>query len=323
MTVNEFTNYNFGHDEWHNSTHELRMWLWCRNGNRYMRQPTSFGPMVSPRQDHYGRPIPSKDARFRTYSIKFKSSATYLRTLFPSPSYSFTNPGTLVNATFVCTELGNLDWLAGGGYTLFGLWIHGVKYTRRDKWELFGSFLPVLFENLADPVITGREEVAMPKLFCDIDVVRDEKSVKMTAGWRGAQFFSWEMDDLSEKPEDRSAGVTNTTEVVVPAAMGPSPPPENGLLVHRYVPAVGQQGTADANYPVFISKEGATTERIFEKTLTAREARVTTQAGDWRTLPTLHHVATALAEVPIYEIIEAKIEEGRGIEDLSQAVRIE
>ncbi|QGA20923.1 hypothetical protein EYB26_008633 [Talaromyces marneffei] len=31
----EFQNYNFGHDEWHNSTQRFREWTWKRNQSAY------------------------------------------------------------------------------------------------------------------------------------------------------------------------------------------------------------------------------------------------------------------------------------------------
>jgi hypothetical protein len=44
---------------------------------------------------------------------------------------------------------------------------------------------------------------------------------------------------------------------------------------------------------------------------------------NWDALPTLHHVVSRLAEIPIDEVIEAKITEGFGVPDVSSAQRIE
>lgn len=287
--------------------------------------------MTSPRQNHYGQPIPSHDTKFVTHSLRFKTSTTYLQTLFPSPAFSFAYPGTVSEATFLCTELDNLGWLGGGGYNFFGLWIHGVQYTKKDGSTLFGSFLPVLFESLSDPITTGREELGMPKLFADIQVTRAEKSLRIVCSWRGTTFVDMVLGGQEEVSKgDATADGTTTNggakTDLKPTGQGPPPPPpDHGLFIYRYVPSVGNRGVADAEYPVFISKEKTTTPRVVEKTLRAQaaESRIDVHAGDWASLPTLHHVASALAEVPRYEIIEAKTEEGRGVEDLSQAERIE
>ncbi|KAJ9144666.1 3-hydroxybenzoate 6-hydroxylase 1 [Pleurostoma richardsiae] len=321
FNIMEFHRYNFGHDEWHNTTFELKKWLWSRNGNVYWRQPVSFGPMTSPRQDHLGRAFASRDAKFVTHSVRFRTSATYLKTLLPSPQFSFSWPGSIAEATLRCTELDNLAWLGGGGYRFVGLWIHGVRYTKKDGSELFGSFLPVLFESLCDPITTGREEIGMPKLYCDIDLTSNEKSSRITCGWRGSTFLDIELLGLEEMaPEKLGNGERKS---VGDGQSLSTAPQDHGLFVYRYVPAVGKKGIADAEYPVFINYGEAKTPQVVTKSLVASDSRIDIGGQDWEKLPTLHHIAGALAEMPVYEIIRATREEGRGVDELSHAQRIE
>lgn len=312
--VMEYTNYNFGHDEWHNSSHALKKLLWSRNGAVHWRSPMSFGPMPSPRQDHYGRAIASQHSRFITHSVRFQTSATYLKTLFPTASFSFAGPGTVAEASFQCTELNKMTWLGGGGYKFFGLWIHGVQYQKKDGTKVFGSFLPVLLETLADPIITGREELGMPKLFCDVEITKENATTTIGCSWRGAKFIEIKMNGLAEQSSERSS---NTDAPLTAAA------PEDGLLVYRHVPAVGKPGTADAEYPVIIRNGLSTTPRVVERVLRGTDSTIECMDGDWETLPTLHHVASGFANVPIFKVIESKTEEGHGVEDLSQAERLE
>jgi hypothetical protein len=313
----EFVQYNFGHDEWHNSTHALKKYLWSRQGEVYYRSPVSFGPMISPRQDHYGKPLNSRDSKFSTYSIRFKTSATYLKTLFPSSQFSFASPGTFAEATYECTELKNMRWLGGGGYHFLGLWVHGVQYTKKDGTKLFGSFLPVLFESLPDAVTTGREELGMPKLYCDIDSTRGDTTAIINCGWRGSNFLTLRLENLhgntptgSTSPIEPDIGQNNFT-------------PNNGTFVHRYVPSVGKRNLADAEYPVFIDNSKSATLRVVETTNMASCSKIDVRDGDQHSLPTLHHIVAGLREIPVYDIIHGKIEEGRGVSDLSHAERIE
>ncbi|SPO06393.1 related to salicylate 1-monooxygenase [Cephalotrichum gorgonifer] len=312
FNIMQFIKLNLYYDEWHNSTHELNKWLWQRHGNPIRRQPISFGPMVGPRQDHLGRPLSLRDATFTTHSIRFKSSATYLQTLFPSPAFSFAYPGTMVETTFQWTELDNLRWLGGSGYNSFSFSIHGVRYTKKDGSSLCGSFLPVIFENLSDSIVADREELGMPKVFSDIVVTKGGKSSRVVCSWRGTTFIDMMIDGLGEGlPEN---------EKERPA--GPTTPSNQGTFVYRYVPAVGARGEAYGEYPVFISNEHETA-RVVEKTLRGTDQRVVIQSGDWDSLPTLHHIASGLADVPIYQVIEAKQEQGHGMDGFSHAVRIE
>lgn len=322
----DFNNFNFAHDEWHNTSHELNKWLWSRNGAAHWRQPTVFGPMPGPRQNHWGQALQSAgvNATFRTYSVVFKTSSTYLQTLFPSPAFRFAMPGTKVEASFQCTELSGLDWLGGseGGYRLFGLWIHGVQYAKKDGSKLYGSYLPVLFESLADPITAGREELGMPKLFCDIDVRHSGVSSEVLCSWRGKEFARLTLNGLHEETA-AEAELKKTNATAARSPMAPRPPPDNGLFVYRYVPAVGKKGEADAEYPVFISTEGASTPRVVTHTLATSKANIAKQSGDSQSLPTLHHIASTLAEIPVYGIVRATVEEGHGVDNMSHAVRIE
>ena len=322
----DFLNYNFGHDEWHNSSRALKEHLWSRNGPVRQRAPLSFGPMPSPRQDHYGRPIPAHNSRFTTYSVRFRSSATYLKTLFPAPEFSFSSPGTVAEASFRCTELSEMGWLGGGGYKYLGLWIHGVQYTRKDGSKVHGSFLVVLLESSADPIITGREELGMPKLFCNIDVSAKGAMTSIACSWRGATFFRMHMHGLKEKAVAEK-GETNghgPAPAGPPGHPGPPKPVEEGTMFYRYIPAVGKPGEADAAYPVLIREgNGDSTAWAVEKTSQAQDSRLEFMEGDWQTLPTLHHIAAGLAEMPVDGIVEVKVEEGRGVDDLANAQRIE
>jgi acetoacetate decarboxylase len=326
--VMEFMHYNFGHDEWHNSSRALKEHLWTRNGPVRWRPPLSFGPMPSPRQDHHGRPIPAHDSAFTTYSVRFKTSATYLKTLFPTPEFSFSSPGTVAEASFRCTELSKMRWLGGGGYKFLGLWIHGVQYARKDGSKVHGSFLVVLMESLADPIITGREELGMPKLFCDIDIAAaDDKvggSASIECSWRGQRFLRMHLDGLQQDEGDNGEPEVAVTAEAPVNPHAPPKPVEEGTIVYRYVPAVGKPGEADAAYAVLVREgQGSSVPRVVEKTCRTQDARLEFTEGDWETLPTFHHVAAGLAELPVYGIVEAKMEEGLGVDDLGNAERIE
>ncbi len=90
-----------------------------------------------------------------------------------------------------------MAWLGGGGYTHLGLYVHGVQYVKKDGTTISGTYLPVLFENLTDPIVSGREELGMPKLFCDIETSDQDNAYRVAASWRGAPFIELVLDGLS------------------------------------------------------------------------------------------------------------------------------
>lgn len=317
--VGSYMAYNFGHDEIDNSTNIFKRWKWSQKPNMYWRMPIGFGPFPGPRQDAYGRALQDGLQRtFSTISVKFKTSRTYLETLFPTSQFRFRDPASVCQASISVTELGNMQWLGGKGYRHLGLYIHGVEYVKKDGSTVTGTHLAVLFESLTDPIVSGREELGMPKLFCDIDIDINRGSsqpgtARVAASFRGAEFLDMRVEGLLA---DDGAGEGGTIGGEA----------DYGILVYRYVPAVGRPGRADAEYAVVVPHEEEEPKGRVGTVLRAAApegARIEARALDWARLPTLHHVASALADVPIYEVVSAKVVEGTGVPDVSAARRIE
>ncbi|RYN88806.1 hypothetical protein AA0120_g7163 [Alternaria tenuissima] len=315
----KFTNYNFGHDEWDYSSQMLRKWEWENKKGLFWRMPTAFGPMPGPRQDFLGRPRDGSKATFKTASIKFKTSRTVLENLLPTEKLRFAAANTTAYATFAVTQLDNLDWLGGRGYSHFGLYIHGIQHTNASGGTVTGTYLPVLFENLADPILSGREELGFPKLFAELNLKKDHSNWALDAGWMSSKFCSMSLSGLQE------ASATNDA---APAPFPPLPKDE-GLLFHKYVPATGstgskERGQADVEYTAFLpgEEDARTVEKKVERTLKASSAEIAFDALDWKALPTLHHIVERLQEVLVYEVVEAKVVEGTGVSDVSSVCKL-
>ncbi|EFX04464.1 FAD-binding domain containing protein [Grosmannia clavigera kw1407] len=301
LDMMEYTNYNFGHDEWDNAVDVVRKWEWKRKPHLYWRMPVSFGPFPGPRQTFEGLPRTATQSTFVTASVKFKTSRTMLQNLFPSVSFRFKSPGTVAHASFSQTTLNGMEWLGGGGYRHLGLYIHGVEYVTKSGAVLDGTFLPLLFENLTDPIVSGREELGMPKLYCSIDVWRRAASYRIQAGWEGASFGSIVLKDLVEADPASTKGTIGGED-------------DQGLFAYKYIPRVGERGCADVEHATFVphAEEARVVSSRVVRMFETSKASVSFEALDWESLPTLHHVVSRLAEIPIYEVIGAKVVEGLG-----------
>jgi len=245
-------------------------------------------------------------------------------------------------------------WLGDTGYNHCGLYIHGVQYTKKDGAKVHGTFLPILFENLADPIITGREELGASKLFCDIDIQETGASHKVTMGWRGTVFAELDFDGLVDGPPASANAATQVNSADTDCRnedqkpIVPKPMPDDGMLMYRYIPAVGEPGKADAEYAVFdaytgqaeakdrgpdlaseqetdghVGKERAKFSTSGSTTKVAEKSDIRFHAGDWKSFPTIHHVVEGLAGVPIYTILEAKMEFVPQVSDVRGAKRVE
>ena len=58
------------------------------------------------------------------------------------------------------------------------------------------------------------------------------------------------------------------------------------------------------------------------RVLNASQGTIQIDGLEWNQLPTLHHIISRLAEIPVYGIVEAKVIEGEGVMDISAAKRI-
>ena len=312
----EYTNYNFGHDEWDNSTQKLREWTWAKTPQIYWRMPIAFGPMPGPRQTTSGldRHKVSEQSTFTTASIKFKTSRTMLQNLFPPgrSGYRFKSPGTVAYASFSQTTLGKMDWLGGSGYNHLGLYIHGVEYHKKNGEIISGTYMPLLFESLTDPIVSGREELGMPKLYSSIEVHRRSNSYRINAGWEGAIWGNFRWEDLQEIDPSTQSGKISGED-------------DDGVLVYRYIPMVGAEnkGKADVEYPVFDPFKAATPKPNPQRVWQTSKASFKIDAMDGEALPTMHHIISRLEELPVYEVVGGKIVEGVGVPDVSGVYRIE
>lgn len=310
------TEYIYGHDEYDHSTQILRKHLWSKGPQKYWRQPIVFGPMPGPRQDFEGlsRLDRSHKSTFQTNSIRFKTSRTLLQNLLPNDSYSFITPSTVATATFSQTLLNGMDWLGGGGYRHLGLYINGVQYKKANGEAVIGTYLPILFESLTDPIVSGREELGMPKLYSALDANERKGSYYLQASWQGAVWGRFRWEGLEDEDPNANAG---------PGDSGVN----GGLLLHRYIPQVGAdcKGQPDVEYPVLVPNADESKVLVSKVTRVrkARKASLEIDGLDWKALPTLHHIIERLAEIPVDEILSAKIVEGEGVPDVSSARRID
>ncbi|KAF1357093.1 hypothetical protein BDV97DRAFT_286555 [Delphinella strobiligena] len=309
----QYTNYNFGHDEFDSATKVFDEWRWAKDPEIYWRMPVSFGPSPGPRQALYtNKPQPARHSTFTTASIKFKTSRTFLQNLFPTKSFSFKSPGTVAYASLSQTTLGKMEWLGGSGYRHFGLYIHGVRYTKQDGTTIDGTYLPLLFESLTDPIVSGRDELGMPKVYCEVDIRRRQDSYRVRTHWQGSMFGTCNLDELEQVDPASEAGTIGGEA-------------DYGILAYKYSPAVGERGKADAAYATVVphAEESKVVPSKVEAVWKSKKPNFSFDCLTQQDLPTLHHIVSKLAQIPVYEYVSGKVVEGYGVPDVSAARRVE
>lgn len=262
------------------------------NPGLYHRMPAHFGPTCGPRQFPVG-----KSADHRWTPKKLGASVTYLtRTsaLTPILPPDFVLWGEPV-VTVEIAYLTEIDWLAGRSYATFGVRFPVTYQGQRD--QVNGMFLSILWENLADPIISGRDELGFSKIFCDIGQPRRiGNRCTIDCSWQGFRFFSMELSDLKESAPP-------------PAA----PAGSAGLLHWKYIPKTGAPGQADIAY--------ATLTPAANPLVTVDHCETGTgsfvfREATWEDMPTQFHIVNALSQIDCVEFRSASLIRSHGGKDL-------
>lgn len=290
----QFTEINFTHDAFDNA-HGILLRELSKNA-LYRRMPLSFGPSPGPRQDLRGRARKPGKMSYKTSYITFRTHKSYISTLLPSDAISLPVRGSFATATFAVTRLANLDWLGGRGYSMFGLYIHGAVCEESNKstgvesksgGSITGDFLPVLFENRADPIITGREELGFSKVYATLEESSSsETSFSLSAGWDGTEFCNFTLDGLAEDLDQ-------------------TPLIQNQVIHYKVIASSNEAQGVDAEY--------VTTSSPLPTFETERRWKASKAELNWTDLeggeleqafPTLANIVKGLRDIKIVEVLE-------------------
>ena len=131
-------------------------------------------------------------------AVNFLTHPEQLAALLPQRFEVGPQPIVTVYATY----MKQIEWLAGRGYNTLGVTFPAVFQGDVDRAE--GQFLAVLWENLADPIISGREELGFSKVYCELP----EPNVlvggmKCQASWLGFTFLDLKVQNLTPQSRDQ------------------------------------------------------------------------------------------------------------------------
>jgi len=271
-----------------------------QHGKMYM-MPTHFGPGMGPRQGPDGRKFECKDSpKSTSISVSFLTNREQLEELLPERFEVGAEPVVSVSASY----MKEIEWLAGRGYNVLGVSFPAVFNGERDRAK--GGFLTVLWENLCDPILTGREQLGFSKIYCELPeptTLRGE--THCIASWLGFKFLDMKLTDMTLVPLNPSA---------VSAGKQRDDGVLTGTLHYKYMPRTGEWGSADTGYAVLSPAEGSnsvTTE------LWRGKGSVEFHKARWEDLPTQYHVVNALHELEVLEYRGASISKSVGGKDLS------
>lgn len=268
--------------------------------DRMYRMPTHFGPATGPRRGPNGEHFACIDnPKTTAIAVSFLTNAAQLTPLLPPGFALGAEPVVTVTASYI-TEI---EWLAGRGYNTLGVSFPAVFTGQVD--HVTGNFLTVLWENLTDPIITGREELGFAKIYCELpEPVVLHGATHCMASWLGFKFMDLTVDKLTPVSTHEIKEIT-------------SPAPNDGILHYKYMPRTppfsGEWGRADAVYPVLTP--AANPNRVIQE-MWRGTGTVDFHQARWEDLPTQYMIVNTLHAWEILEYRGATITKTVGGKDL-------
>jgi len=264
-------------------------------GSMY-RIPTHFGPSLGPRQGEGGRKFANLDSpKVTLRSVSFLTTREQLEELLPEGFEVGVEPVVTVRATYM-TEI---EWLAGRGYNTLGVSFPAIFSGKED--HVTGNFLAVLWENLADPIITGREDLGFSKVYCELPepgIYQGE--THCIASWLGFKFMDLKIKNITQLAPEEVAALTSNRR-------------GDGTLHYKYMPKTGEWGKPDVSYAVLTPSASPNT---VVKEMWRGEGTVQFQKATWEDLPTLFSIVNMLHDLEIKEYRGAVISKTVGGKDL-------
>lgn len=242
------------------------------DGRRYMN-PFQFGPRPAKGSARYNDVI--------SMNISYLTDSDLLSQYIHAPFELNGDP--VVSVSYSMNR--EVEWLAGHSYNIIGVNVPVFFNGEVDK--LRGGHPLVLWENLTDPILTGRENEGIPKIYADIE----DHSI-MNGVWRtsashyGHKIVDMKVWDLEEVSEEGLQAMRQQSE-------------GGNWMGWKYIPPTGD-GPA-VNHPTLFPTSGN------QKAAWRGKGEIAWNTLTWEQNPTQFHIVNALAELPVLEIRSAMV----------------
>jgi acetoacetate decarboxylase len=243
--------------------------------SKYYRMPLLMGPMFD------RVPLPKLAyPQVEVLAFQFLTEPQAIEALLPEPYRPAKEP--LVTVLF--SENNGLDFMAGAGYRMAAFQVAARFDGERDRVE--GDYILVMFENQTWPIIGGREDLGVPKLFADISPMRMLNSgrTRCEASLWGHLLFSLEVQAFKSQPSVVRAVATRRIN-------------SRPWLGYKYIPSL--DGPPDADYAT-ITKNDTKIEALW----LGKKARLELGAASQEDVAFVRPLLDALATLAVVKPVQ-------------------
>ena len=196
----------------------------------YYRMPLIMGPLGKGEKPRI--PYPQTES----VAFQYLTDIDALSSLLPS-CYK---PGKEPLVTVFFGYNNGLDFMAGGGYSIAAVQVSALFDGIQDHVE--GDYILVMFENDTWPILGGREDLGVPKLYADISSIKvvSGNTLRCEASLWGHLLFGVEILNLKKQNLVTRLGANKIIN-------------SRPWLAYKYIPSL--DGPPDADYPTITKND--------------------------------------------------------------------
>lgn len=230
-------------------------------------------------------------------ALTFLTDAEAVGRCLPAPFRPADEPTVTVGLQ-ACRDV---DWLAGRGYNLVGVDAAVVFDGQRDK-DVRGSYCIVMWEDMCEPIIGGREHSGVPKVFGDVDFMRlSATEAECHLSRFSHQFLHLKATDLAPLDDAACRRIEAERRDAI-------------WMNYKYFPRLENDG-ADVAYVAVYPSSGQCTAAW------QGQGSVRFDTATFQQAPTQHEYINLLAGLPVLEVRSVRLVEWREVAALDRLPR--
>ncbi|MDT8899752.1 acetoacetate decarboxylase family protein [Anaeroselena agilis] len=204
--------------------------------------------------------------------ISYRTDEAKLSQYVPD-EFEILEPVVLVNYS----KCLGIRWMGGGHYSMLAV----MTPARHSRSGVEGAYILVIWENKTAPILGGREETGMPKIYADIpDYHQLDGRFTVHASHEGRAFVELELETQKALTAEELAGMNANGRM--------------NQLGWRYIPNVGRPGAALSHAVLYPAD---TTYRSGGSGV----GRIVWTKASPALNPLQHHIINALTDLPVLE----------------------
>jgi len=185
-----------------------------------------------------------------------------------------------------------INWLHGGQYNLINVAAPVRFHGKKD--ELDGAYTLVVWENRTAPILGGREQTGIPKIYADIEDLHISKPHYATSvSYEGNTFLTMNFEAAGPVTGKALKGLKSQFASV-------------NTLGWRYIPRIGAPGAELSQFVLY--PQGVGVETVQAGTGSLKWIEQTPMQN-----PSQYYIINSLASLPIKKITQAALIEGSAV----------